>query len=590
MKYINTKHWTVIKDQQGILFFAQTLTEALFDYTLDTYKPQALNTRLLCVEALQTIDQIKIGLIKKPNIDSIIEELLWSLQNDFTAKELIGSKYDEIINNINTNRNNDKKLKDFILYLYHFLDNKKYLKALENTLRSIIPQHKEKNKIYKSTRSYLTELINYGYSPSYVYHNTYTYFFNQSVPFSAVDPIDFFKLFNFKKKKFTVVYKVSKLFKEFESLSKGYNFKVVESFSLKNLKGAEKEFIKSKGSENLFIVFRDEAIEDNASRLQTENPLFEIGNLFSFYHHKERPKISEQALVINHTDNFSLLREDPTKSIIKIADIKPAVAALKVKELLLNLELAPDTIYRIRRAIELHSISLTTEQIEIKLLNLWTALETLIPKDMESGVDRIVQIIKAIKPFQTLKYIDKIIEQAGSDFWHFDKSNAKKILNSVVTTVKESRTTTLAALIMTSENEANRKQIYSLLERYPLLRFRLFSLNKYLSNGKEVGKFLNNHCQKVEWQIRRIYRVRNLIVHSGNMPTYTNILVENLHNYFDDFLNYIIDNAIREKRIRTINEAILNAEIECKILSTNILSIGDTNILLDNFKKIIQST
>jgi hypothetical protein len=71
------------------------------------------------------------------------------------------------------------------------------------------------------------------------------------------------------------------------------------------------------------------------------------------------------------------------------------------------------------------------------------------------------------------------------------------------------------------------------------------------------------------------------------MPTYTNILVENLHNYFDDFLNYIIDSAIKEKRIKTINEAILNAEIDCNNLTKNIVAIGDSTISLDNYKSAL---
>lgn len=65
MKYIKTPHWTDIPNQKGLLFFSQILNETLFDYSLDTYKPQALNSRLLCIEALQTIEHIDAGLIKK---------------------------------------------------------------------------------------------------------------------------------------------------------------------------------------------------------------------------------------------------------------------------------------------------------------------------------------------------------------------------------------------------------------------------------------------------------------------------------------------------------------------------------------------
>lgn len=588
MRHIKISHWTDLSNQQGLLFFAQTINEALFDYTLDSYKPQALNIRLLCVEALQTIDNIKVGLIKKPNITSIVDELLWSLNSDLFAKELIGDKLDGVIEKINNNKNNLKELRQIILLLYHFFDNRKYLNKIQEVLIKITPLNKEKEKIYKATRLLLTELINYGYSTGYIYHVTNKHFYDYSKKYTKTTPEDFLKIFNYQKKKFTVVYRASKLFNEFESVGESVNFKISATYPIKNLKGAEKKFIEDKKSDEIFIIFKDiEAIDDNVARISSEIPLDKIGNLFSFYHHKETPKISDFALVINHTDNFNLIREKSIKSIIKKSDVKPNIAAMKVKNLFVTLDLTPNTIHRISRAIDLHSISLTTEQIENKLLNIWTALETLIPKDVESGNDRIIQIINALVPFQTINYIKKLIEQVGSDFWHFDKENSKKILNSVVLTHKEDSFTTLSALIMTSENEEKRKEIYALLDTYPFLRFRLFTLNKTLSSGKEIKKLLENHRQKVEWQIRRIYRVRNLIVHSGKMPSYTNILVENLHNYFDDFLNYIIDNAIAEKRIKTINEAILNCEIDCGTLLKNIDKIGDNSITLTNYKSVI---
>jgi len=78
-----------------------------------------------------------------------------------------------------------------------------------------------------------------------------------------------------------------------------------------------------------------------------------------------------------------------------------------------------------------------------------------------------------------------------------------------------------------------------------------------------------------------------LIVHSGKMPSYTNILVENLHNYFDDFLNSIIDNSIKEKRIQTITQAILDAEIECDNLKKKINAIDANDITLDNYSMVL---
>ncbi|MCU0374229.1 MAG: hypothetical protein MUF24_02885, partial [Chitinophagaceae bacterium] len=86
MKYKSVTHWQDIESQNGLVFFSQILDESLFDYSLGSYKPLALNSRLLCIEALGTLSHIKSGLIKKPNLKSIIEELEFRLNGDVAAK------------------------------------------------------------------------------------------------------------------------------------------------------------------------------------------------------------------------------------------------------------------------------------------------------------------------------------------------------------------------------------------------------------------------------------------------------------------------------------------------------------------------
>src|SRR5690606_9153820 len=97
----------------------------------------------------------------------------------------------------------------------------------------------------------------------------------------------------------------------------------------------------------------------------------------------------------------------------------------------------------------------------------------------------------------------------------------------------------------------------------------------------------SSHKQKVEWQIRRIYRTRNLIVHSGKLPSYTNILIENLHNYFDSFLETLINKAITEKTIRTINQGVIELDFAVKNHFDTLDKHKDEDTTLDNFKSIL---
>ncbi|HGG8837569.1 TPA: hypothetical protein ACJJXM_003801, partial [Enterobacter hormaechei subsp. xiangfangensis] len=69
------------------------------------------------------------------------------------------------------------------------------------------------------------------------------------------------------------------------------------------------------------------------------------------------------------------------------------------------------------------------------------------------------------------------------------------------------------------------------------------------------------HGQRVAQQIRRIYRARNLIVHTGNLPSYTSILIENLHDYLDVVIGTLIELNISQRRISTISQGFKMMEI-----------------------------
>jgi len=65
------------------------MEELLFDYTLDSYKPSALNAPFLCVEALRLIDDIENKIIEPKNLTHVLLELEWSIHSDKIAKALL---------------------------------------------------------------------------------------------------------------------------------------------------------------------------------------------------------------------------------------------------------------------------------------------------------------------------------------------------------------------------------------------------------------------------------------------------------------------------------------------------------------------
>ena len=65
-----------------LLVFANLIDEITFNYTTDSYKAPALHVMSLIKEALQTIENIDKGIIREGALQSVIQELRWSVEKD----------------------------------------------------------------------------------------------------------------------------------------------------------------------------------------------------------------------------------------------------------------------------------------------------------------------------------------------------------------------------------------------------------------------------------------------------------------------------------------------------------------------------
>lgn len=84
----------------------------------------------------------------------------------------------------------------------------------------------------------------------------------------------------------------------------------------------------------------------------------------------------------------------------------------------------------------------------------------------------------------------------------------------------------------------------------------------------------------MSWQIRRIYRARNLIVHEGTTPTFAKVLIENIHDYLDTVVNALMTMA-SEGKINTIEQGFKHVELNYtayhSALRTKGLSFDEVN-------------
>ena len=73
---------------------------------------------------------------------------------------------------------------------------------------------------------------------------------------------------------------------------------------------------------------------------------------------------------------------------------------------------------------------------------------------------------------------------------------------------------------------------------------------------------IDGHGQRVEWQIYRIYRARNHIVHAGDVPSFLDSLVLNAAEYYTAALTTIINRAHRQEDRSDVDQVVAEIGIE----------------------------
>lgn len=201
------------------------------------------------------------------------------------------------------------------------------------------------------------------------------------------------------------------------------------------------------------------------------------------------------------------------------------------------LERLPD---RILTSLEQHSVAHASTDPKVKFVNLWVALETLVGHDQESRI--IETVVRSIVPHVVHRRVNKIItylaiclhqygfcgEIPDETGW-FQNSGAWRVRSDEL----------LLALAGTAGPDVPDK-LAALTARHPLLCNRLFAVHNSVKDPKVLLRELRESAERTEWQLRRIYRARNLLVHAGVPAPSLSYLSMNLEYYFSMTLSRVL--------------------------------------------------
>jgi hypothetical protein len=386
------------------------------------------------------------------------------------------------------------------------------------------------------------------------------------------------------------MYRAAKSFSLIRGYAPNMGMEILDNVPELPFRGSDKVklFLERHDQFPLFLIVKDnESLDETNARVLADERLFLVDSLSKYHIHRGELQRSSEALVYSDDNKRFGVYRKPNSSVMKRPDrpferlpnlIKDTVAVITSDKL------DPESFLRLVRAFWRHNTAIRSEAPENQLLEFWSAIEVLFPPTTEES-DRVLQIAGAMVCFEASEYAAKIAADLYKAIKNSHYAGALEILSEIPEggNVIEK----CLALFSIEKNEPIRDKFYNLFEKHPLLKNRIYYLNTRFASADLVLKTLKGHIERVSWQIQRIYRARNVIIHSGKTLPYVNILVENLHSYIDRVLDLLNEKISRSSHSTTIDQIVLEVKLESESHLHSLRKLGKEKCTSDNYKLIL---
>lgn len=557
MKFRSLHKWDNPGESKELVLFAQQIDELLFEFTLDTYKPSAMNTSLLVREAIQTYFAIEAGSIKSPNLGHVIDELCENLDKDIVAKTLLLVDLGGVKSTLKDPKTTGKSRLTCLKLIESQMPLELYKSMNEELLIEAVCNIRDRSRIRSLTRSYITTLLNSGYSEKYIQGLTREFFhYSEDRIAGNSDISKYLECFQNEPEEFHVIYRGPSYLRAFKNPAEKLGITITAD------KGELSQVIDklkfSLSSDQNYLITKCEAKEYYKAKKYSDSKIDQLQTLIGLYHHKETPKKIETGLVVSPSVYNGMIVASHFNPMHKCKDLKIGVASNKLKKFMDGFSMERESFFRFNRSADLHALALASDSVENQLINLWTAMESFLPSKDDEKKSQIEHISNSIMPFLNIGYVQKIATRLSKDLLLWNSAVSKNVFKEIDCSGIPEKTVHLLAL---EKYEGLRNHLKSRFNDFHLLSERFAYLEILLSSPSSVVFALDAHKQRVDWQIRRIYRARNMIVHDGRTPSYIEILIENTHDYLDTVFSALMSLGSKDYILNSIDQGFKMMEL-----------------------------
>jgi len=522
----------------GMVFLAQRLEELTSPRSLDSYKAYTVNVPTLIEEAVEQLEAIRDGGpgISPSSATCITDELVSRVSGNSVTSAIVPSSR---ALTLRLGTLNPEKLLPVLKMLKQEISGWAYATQAMHLISDSI-NDKNKLKLSFLANELVSTLVNLGMSRRHINESVVEYFWSGTGSVTESDDLKkFFRDIFPHYHDFTVYFKIRSPLTTLEN-EKFPSLKVrflneLPSSVRENLD--DDDVLISKDCHFVEVIKiqaldRYSAIDDARKRVNL------VHNLIRMYNHEIDFRINE-AVIIEQccSDKIKIVRPE-LYSRRPVTDTTKPAATTRLKTMISNSRFLRGKHYeKFVSVCEFHGHSMESSSIENKLLNLWISLETIAPS--KRGNSKIDNVIEGCLPSLGLGYIKRIISALAHDMNVWDRAKLRSSLEAVSEDAPPNMK--LLLLIAQQKYTPDLEKLFEIMDGQELLRNRVYTIHNSLCSSKSALSFIDDHIEKVDWQLRRIYRARNRIVHLGEVPRFVASLVDSAHDYFDQILTTVAD-------------------------------------------------
>lgn len=571
--------WPKTPTARNVKLFAQLASQQADIATFEGFRMSSLNTLSRVREAQAILHGVTAG---RPydSYNPVKEELVWSLEND----SVLDSNEYKMVNKFPFYLKNDNKNDvSGTLSKLEILDDKispHYKESIESKILECvtsIPDSRgsktdqakfvdQNDETLKSlVSSYLSTLTSIGYSREFIIHTVNTYFFKSDIKKVRTARLrQFFNKFDSLDYRFLVYVCVEPPTAEYLSSVAGAEI-VDPSSTSATLLAQITACGSSLSPKHKIISFRTKSKDIFSAAIHTHEQIYGFlaaSMLGSWsvelaYSRKFTVSTIGHGLVICHT----LARSDITRSRKVSSGGRVALnRSIKWSDKLFERINNADSSSR-ERIINAFTTSYTAVQSqnpEIQIISLWSAFEALLSAPPANVPSRIGHYAKLAVPCIVTEYPRRNFVYVSNSLILNERRSYSNFLSDMrdKTSDTEDAFKLLIYAVTLDEFSDEFDSLINSCSHNPLASFMLASIKRKYGTPKRHIETIDNHEKKVSWQISRIYRARNQIVHSGTIPSFAEALTLNAYEYLSTAISAISIRFSESGNLRKIDNAV----------------------------------